>query len=649
MANYENMSSCTLFASAGSMCYAILSKKLITFSKIFISPTLSTVFTIAPRNALFSRKSIVRNLQICLTLLVLVTASVAAVCYILYAKKSAALELDKRADVLVSEFSSILSVPLYNIDHEAIQHIAKIFMQIKDVQGIYVEDEEGSVVFDTILGDETALLREAEVFKESAYMGKVCLMLSSDFHVKHQWHTLVTIMFVGLLLILVLMGGIHGAMEITLIRPLRKFNSGLLKIADGDYSTRLEPFAHDDLNGSVSAVNSMAEEIETSIAEVRIARDFLQNVIDSMPSILIVVDTKGNITNLNLSAAKHADFQKQTEGQPAAKLFPVLGDDIDTHIAKAITQGQTVTTVQKKCPSLGKKKSAEITIYPLRSSSTGAVIRVDDITARIRLQEVMIQTEKMLSVGGLGAGMAHEINNPLGAILQAAQNMERRLSADLAQNETVAKACGLTMEQLIQYLDQRQVFIMLAGIRESGLRVSKIVRNMLQFSRHNDAEMENCVLAEMLDRVIELAKNDYDLRRNYDFKKFNIIRNYRHDIELTCSRTSLEQVFLNLIKNAAQACSTEYSSSNNPPQISINGFQEEDVVTVEITDNGHGMDEETQKRIFEPFFTTKKVGEGTGLGLAVSYFIIVEQHKGDLRVESTPGEGTTFSVVLSKL
>ena len=631
------------------MCYAIVSNKLISFRKELISPTLSTVFTIAPRNALFSRKSIVRNLQICLTLLVLITASVTAVCYTVYAKKSAALELGKRADVLAREFSSILSVPLYNIDQEAIHHIGKIFMRIQDVQGIYVEDEEGTVLLNSIVMQKNGLLREAEVFKKSQYMGKVCIMLSSEFHDKHQRHTLATIVFVGLLLILVLMGGIHAAMEITLIRPLSKFNRGLLKIADGDYSTRLQPFAHDDLNGSVSAVNSMAEEIEASIAEVRITRDFLQNVIDSMPSILIVVDTHGIITNLNLSAARHAEFQKKTKGQSAAKLFPVLGDDIDKHIQEAITQGKTVSTIQKKCPSLGKKKSAEITIYPLRSSATGAVIRVDDITARIRLQEVMIQTEKMLSVGGLGAGMAHEINNPLGAILQAAQNIERRLSPELSQNEQVAQEYGLTMEQLSKYLGKRQVFTMLTGIRESGLRVSKIVRNMLQFSRHNDAEMENCVLAEMLDRVIELARNDYDLKRNYDFKKFNIIRNYRHDIELTCSRTSLEQVFLNLIKNAAHACSSEYSSRSTPPQISINGYQEEEVVTVEIADNGHGMDEETQKRIFEPFFTTKKVGEGTGLGLAVSYFIIVDQHKGDLRVDSTPGEGTTFSVVLSKL
>ena len=138
------------------LCFSF--NRLIAFSIIFIQPPLSTVFKIAPHNALFSRKSTVRKLQICLALLVLMTASVTAVCYILYAKKSAALELEKRADVLASEFSAILSVPLYNIDHEVIQHIVKNFMKIKEVHGISVEDEQGSVVFDTIFEKETAIL-----------------------------------------------------------------------------------------------------------------------------------------------------------------------------------------------------------------------------------------------------------------------------------------------------------------------------------------------------------------------------------------------------------------------------------------------------------------------------------------------------------
>ena len=600
-------------------------------------------------NSLFSRNSIVRELLLWLILLVLVTAGAASSCYIIYARHSASLEMHKRADVLVSELSSILSVPLYNIDHDGVQHISKIFLRIPDIIGITVEDEQGETVFDTIAQKDSGLLREAQVMKDDIYMGTVRLLLSSEFHEKHRQQTLATIILIVISLIFVLVAGIHIIMGLILIRPLGRFNKGLIQIAEGDYSTRLQPFKHADLNASVNAVNSMAVKIEKAIAEVSLTRDFLQDVLDSMPSILIVVDREGRISNMNLSAASHSRAVGNTKGKPVAEVFPVLGHDIEKHVSSAINQRKTITIAQKKCPSFGKKKSAEVTIYPLSASvANGAVIRVDDITSRIRLQEVMVQTEKMLSVGGLGAGMAHEINNPLGGILQAAQNIERRLSPELQKNVDVAGDCGLKMEALLQYLEERQIFSMLTGIRESGLRAAKIVQNMLQFSRHNDTAMESCALSAMLDRVIELARNDYDLKRKYDFKNFTVIRNYRHDVEIYCSRTGVEQVFLNLIKNAAQACEQSSDKQSMQPQITINVFQDEDSISVEIIDNGHGMDEETQKRIFEPFFTTKKVGEGTGLGLAVSYFIIVDQHKGTLRVDSAPGEGTTFTVSLPK-
>jgi signal transduction histidine kinase len=597
-------------------------------------------------NSAYSHKSIVRDLLLWLIVLVLVTASITAIGYVSFAKYTASVEMNKRADGLIIELSSMLSVPLYNIDYEGVLHISKIFLRIPDVIGIYVEDEQGEVVIDTIAQKESGFVREANVSKGDLYIGSVHLMLSSDSHKRHQRLTLLTIFWAGLILICVMVVGMHTIMEFILIRPLGRFNRRLFQIAEGDYSTRLPPVKHVDLNGSVTAVNSMATKIEKVIDEVSLTRDFLQNVLDSMPSILIVVDRGGRVNSMNMAAGKLVKSYDKCIGEPVVDIFPVLGKDIEEHISLAINRGETVTIFQKKCPSLGKNKSAEITIYPLRASVTGgAVIRVDDITARIRLQKVMIHTEKMLSVGGLGAGMAHEINNPLGGILQATQNIERRLSPELQKNIDVASGCGFKMDELIQYMEEREIFMMLTGIRDSGHRAAKIVQNMLQFSRSNDTAMESCVVAELLDRVIELAKNDYDLTRKYDFKGFTVIRNYRHDISMYCSKTGVEQVFLNLMKNAAQACSTV----DAPPQITINVIEDEDSVSVEIIDNGHGMDETTQKRIFEPFFTTKQVGEGTGLGLAVSYFIIVDQHKGHLRVDSEAGEGATFTVQLPKI
>jgi len=115
----------------------------------------------------------VRDLQSWLILLILVTAGVTAAGYMVYAKNSASVEMHKRADVIVSELLSILSVPLYNIDHDSVQHISKIFLRIPDIIAISVEDEQGEIVFDTIAQKDHGLLKAARVSKDDSYMGRV--------------------------------------------------------------------------------------------------------------------------------------------------------------------------------------------------------------------------------------------------------------------------------------------------------------------------------------------------------------------------------------------------------------------------------------------------------------------------------------------
>ncbi len=557
--------------------------------------------------------------------------------------------MNARADALMEELSSMLSVPLYNVDIEGVEHIGEIFLQIPDLLGVRIDDEQGVTLFNSIPGKGSGLSRTAEVIKGDLFLGRVQLILSSRSYDNNLQQTLFLILFFGLLLICVIVACIHIIMEYILIRPLQTFNEGLLLLAEGNYSTRLATVKHEDLNASVDAVNSMAEKIERVIDEVSQARDFLQNVLDSMPSVMIVVDYDTCIVNMNLSASEYLKEFQEYFGVPVSQVFPALADDIEAHVADAIYQHKPVSFEQKNGSLLGRKKSAEITIYPLRASVLhGAVIRVDDITARIRLQEVMVHTEKMLTVGGLGAGMAHELNNPLGGILQAVQNIERRLSPKLEKNTEVAHECGVELSSIIQYLERREILAMLTGINDSGKRAAQIIRTMLQFSRRSECSMESCVLGEILDRVIVLARNDCDLKSKYNFRHVTVIRNYRHDIKVSCSVNQVEQVFLNLLKNAAQSCCFSDAAQESKPEITLNMTQNDDFVSVEVVDSGKGMDKEIQKRIFEPFFTTKSVGEGTGLGLAVSYFIIVDQHKGHLLVESTPDKGSTFTVQFPK-
>jgi len=274
----------------------------------------------------------------------------------------------------------------------------------------------------------------------------------------------------------------------------------------------------------------------------------------------------------------------------------------------------------------------------------GFIINASDVSERIHLQELMIQSEKMLTVGGLAAGMAHEINNPLAGVIQNAQVLSNRLNLSLDKNIEVARQAGTTADQIKQYLNERNVAGMIEAILESGKRASDIVKNMLNFSRKSGSLLVPQDLAELLDKTLELLANDYNLKRHYDFKCLNVQREYDPSMPMVpCESTEIQQVILNLLKNAAHSLE---SSKPSTPTIWLRLSSQRKAACIEIEDNGFGMDEETKRHIFEPFFTTKTAGKGTGLGLSLSYFIVTQRHKGQIKVDSSPGKGCRFTITL---
>jgi polar amino acid transport system substrate-binding protein len=185
---------------------------------------------------------------------------------------------------------------------------------------------------------------------------------------------------------------------------------------------------------------------------------------------------------------------------------------------------------------------------------------------------------------------------------------------------------------------------MIEAIVESGQRAAQIVEDMLNFSRKSDSRKTYNDLCVLMDKSIVLASNEYNLKKHYDIRKVKISKEYDKDLpNILCDSTKIQQVLLNLIKNSAQAM---FEAKTKLPEIILRLKKEESMVRIEVEDNGPGIDEATQKRIFEPFFTTKSVGTGTGLGLSVSYYIVVENHNGQMDVESAPGEGTKFTIHL---
>jgi signal transduction histidine kinase len=268
------------------------------------------------------------------------------------------------------------------------------------------------------------------------------------------------------------------------------------------------------------------------------------------------------------------------------------------------------------------------------------------------MKEMMIQSEKMLSVGGLAAGMAHEINNPLAGILQNIQVIESRLLGQLPKNTSAAADCSLDMTAFNCYLKARHIPEMLASVSDSGRRAARIVDNMLSFARKGDSPRSSIDLAALVDLTLELAENDYDLKKKLDFRHIRIVKEYEPTLPpVPCSRSKIQQVLLNLLRNGAQAMATmprreDGSPQSDPPQFNLRLLKRGEMARIEIQDNGPGMDGATRKRVFEPFYTTKGVGMGTGLGLSVSYFIITENHMGNLTVLSQPGKGSTFVIEL---
>ncbi len=289
----------------------------------------------------------------------------------------------------------------------------------------------------------------------------------------------------------------------------------------------------------------------------------------------------------------------------------------------------------------GDKEAAQL----LAMALTEALTLKHQEEEKHRLEEMMIQSEKMVSLGGLAAGMAHEINNPLAGILQNTQVIQNRLQNKLPANRAAAKEVGLDLDQMASYLVKRDIFKMTDAVLTAGRRAAAIVSNMLSFSRKSDAGFVQEDLAKLMDQTLELAKSDYNLKKQFDFKKIRIEKDYQPGLPgVACKSSEIQQVFFNILSNGAQAMMS--GAMDQEPCFFLRLFKNNGMVCVQIRDNGPGMNAAHRKRIFEPFFTTKSVGHGTGLGLAVSYFIITENHNGQILVDASPGRGSCFTINL---
>lgn len=380
--------------------------------------------------------------------------------------------------------------------------------------------------------------------------------------------------------------------------------------------------------------------------ELRRLRNYLSNIIDAMPSILVGVDRDCRVTLWNHSAAAATGVAvDDAQGDPVMELLPQLSSG-GINIQAAMAENRIRREAKIPRHEGDVVRYEDVTIFPLDvDGEKGAVIRIDDVTERVLMEDTLVQSEKMLSVGGLAAGMAHEINNPLAGMLQSVSVVNQRLTSNLPANLRVAEEKCVSLDDMRAYMSARGIPDMLATIHSEGRRAAAIVQNMLSFARKRDDQWSSQNLAELLDAAVELASTDYDLTKKYDFRLIEMVKAYDADLPpVPCEKQMIQQVFLNILRNGAEAMQND--SGTGAARFILKVRLVGAMVCVEIEDNGPGMDEATRRRVFEPFFTTKPVGVGTGLGLSVSYFIITENHGGALSVEPVPEGGTRFVICL---
>ncbi|MBU1541705.1 MAG: GAF domain-containing protein [Proteobacteria bacterium] len=431
---------------------------------------------------------------------------------------------------------------------------------------------------------------------------------------------------------------------IPLASPQKKH--GVLAVAHFDDPDYFTPETIEFLNAAANQI-CLALEKNQYADEVDRVQNHLLNIINSMPSILIVLDKHGMITQWNVQTELETRIRAEDAiGQPLEKVFPRSSIYLGL-INESLKFNRIKTRLRQPYTLENETRFEDVIIYPLiTKKESGVVIRMDDITDQVRLEEMMIQSEKMLSIGGLAAGMAHEINNPLAGMMQTAQVIYNRLHNDVPANETAAAQAGITLKDIRTYAEKRQIFQKLDQINETGTRAAQIVRNMLGFARKSDGIFENHHLPDILRKTLTLIKNDYNLNEGYNFKLIDIVEDFDESIPpVLCDKSKLQQVFFNLLKNGAEAM-FDVTDETFKPRFVLRIYTKENKACLEFENNGPSISKEEQQRLFEPFFTTKPIGSGTGLGLSLSYFIITNDHKGEMTVESSPGIHTRFIIRL---
>ncbi len=465
----------------------------------------------------------------------------------------------------------------------------------------------------------------------------------------------------------------------SIVRPLQRLNDGISGLMQGNHDVEIPPEGNHEFGAMARTLNLFRDSIverQRLEAEAEAQRKTIATAIETISDGFVLYDNEARILLANgkyiemfpqiASLVKPGvSFRQIMQAQVKsgdAKLGDLSAeawveqrvadhlDDRDTAYERRY--GDTWVRISKRqTPDGGKVavytditelKQREAEISKARDAAEAALSDLQKAQARL------VQSEKMASLGQLTAGIAHEIKNPLNFV-----NNFSKLSDELLQEleevlqEPIRQLDDETRDDAEDLL--KTVRENLNKISDHGKRADSIVKNMLLHSRDGPSERRSASVNAVVEEALNLAY--HGLRaENSDFN-IEIVKSLAEDVgDIECYPQDLLRVFLNLINNAMYAAHKRRQDGNGDfsPKLWLKTQIDGDMVSIEVRDNGKGIPADIQEKIFTPFFTTKPAGQGTGLGLSLSYDIVNKQHGGDLTVNSRPGEFTAFQVALAR-
>ncbi len=403
----------------------------------------------------------------------------------------------------------------------------------------------------------------------------------------------------------------------SIIKPLDNLQIKIGEMNFGKLGVEVPVTSNDEIGKLSVAFNRMSNDLLK-------AQNYISNVINSMPSVLIGVDNIGNVTQWNKAAEKATNIQaKDAENKNLLDVYPQMADEMD-NITESIKTKEIRKDINKKHLTQTETSYEDIVIYPLiTNGAEGAVIRIDDVTKQFTLQQQLNQSRKMEAIGTLAGGIAHDFNNILSPILGYAEMLQE----DLPQNSPLKNKAS-------------EIF-------KASLRAKDLVQQILTFSRQGDHKIKAIKLQYILKEALKLLGSS--IPKTIDIKA---------DIDIDCGMviaepTQIHQIIMNLATNAYHAM----QKSGGLMKVTLKQIKIESeplefsqllpgkYALLRVSDTGMGIKKDIMDKIFNPYFTTKEMGKGTGLGLSVVQGI-VKSFKGDIRIYSEPDIGTEVHVYL---